>query len=62
MVPQHTVSSNLNTPVSANPRQSFDSYLGRLLLHHTPLSMVCDAKEDMEYAKEDVLNSYQKTA
>ena len=22
MVPQHTVSSNLNTPVSANPRQS----------------------------------------
>ena len=23
--PKHTVCSNLNTPVSANPRQSFDS-------------------------------------
>ena len=23
--PEHTVTSSLNTPVSANPRQSFDS-------------------------------------
>ena len=43
----YTVSSNLNTSGSANPRQSFDSQLGRLLLHHTLLNMHQWGSRDM---------------